>query len=150
MSHTAIVAATQAEIIEQIKSLVIDLETVEQIEAARIACSAPFNEKRTRLRKEEMEAKRRVREEAAEKLCRSLQPGEKVVMSEHGFLDIFNARLGAGDVFFDANATVHVYQPRKRILWLNVTGTKGHNEKFAKCRPFTLHDVASNNVRRPA
>lgn len=137
-------------IVEQVKQLVATLDTVELLTKARDELRAPFNNKIRMIEKTQREEKRRVREEAAEKLCLALRPGEKVVMCEHGFLDIFNPG-GGNERFYQADATVHVYQPRKKILWLNVKVRKGNNKTLSdECRPFRLHEVANNNVRRRA
>jgi hypothetical protein len=139
------------EIITQIQSLVDSTQSVEELCKLRDTLRAPFNVKIRAIEKAQREAKRALREAEAEKLCLALVPGEKLLMQEHGFLDIFSGVPGSGDVFFDKNVTVHVYQPRKRILWLNVTGTRGmKREKFKQCRPFRLHEVASHGVRRPS
>jgi hypothetical protein len=137
-----------AKLSELVSELAAGLDTVDGLAAARDALRRPFNDKINAIQKAEREAKRLAREGEAQRLCEALKPGEKVTMVEHGFLDIFSTNPGRGDVFFNKDATVHVYQPRKKILWLNVTGTKGHKEKFAQCRPFKLHDVAGYNVRR--
>jgi hypothetical protein len=138
---------TMNELVQAAQQMADSLNTVAELEQASRDVARPFNVKRGALRKAEMDAKRAEREAEAEKLCQALKPGEKVIMQEHGFLDIFGGS-GSGDVFYNKDATVHVYQPRKKILWLNVTGTRAHKTKFEQCRPFKLHDVASYNVRR--
>lgn len=144
---TPVFDKTLADTLAACESLAVSLETIDELKAARDRLDAlrrPFNLKIIAMQKAEREAARLVKEEAAEKLCQALRPGEHVLMTEHGYLGVFN---GGQDVFFNKEAVVHCYQPRKRILWLNVTGTRGR-EKFERCRPFNLHDVASYNVRR--
>lgn len=133
----------------QAKDVAAQIDDPELLNKFAHEVAGPFNKKIRELRDAERKAKQEERERAAKLLCEALQTGEKVVMREHGFLDIFSSRPGSGDYFYSAEATVHVYQPRKKLLWLNVTGTKGpKREKFEQCRAFTLHDVARYNVSR--
>jgi hypothetical protein len=139
------------EISKQVEALVTTLNTVEELEALDKQISAigrPARLKVIAIKKAEREAKRAEREGEAERLCLALRPGEKVKMCEHGFLDIFSSG-GGNSRFYQADATVHCYQPRKKILWLNVKVRRGHAKGLTdECRPFRLHEVASNNVRR--
>jgi hypothetical protein len=131
------------DLIQKAQELADSLNTVEELAKARDSLRSPFNKKIAAIQKAEREEKRRIREEAAEKLCLALKPGEKVVMLVHGFLNIFDPTDGT-DRFYKPDATVYVYQPRKRILWLDCTLSKGKKH----CRPFSLSDVASYKVRR--
>ncbi|HEY6407714.1 MAG TPA: hypothetical protein VIY29_09630 [Ktedonobacteraceae bacterium] len=120
------------------------VEELKQLETALSAIGRPARLKIIEIKKVAEKARRDAREAEALKLCEALRTGDKVTMQEHGYLGFFG---GGPDRFYKPNAVVSCYQPRKKILWLDVQVTVGNHATLER-RAFSLGQVASYNVRR--